>query len=205
MRQISSLVTLLLLPIGILNGTAGVVGGIWLATLGQWRILGFGLGALSIANLGLITIACGPGLLFSALAGRALNKGKYIIAAACGLLNHFWTFVVMTAWCVGIFYVILAGYTSGSRWPFLLWAYETAAGQWAYMAWYEGPESFTSTFAAMGACMGATALMCVFLFNPRPPIFDSLLAFCIPISVVFVAFIPLVFLGLREQVTSKAR
>jgi hypothetical protein len=207
-ERLFALVRLILIPIGILNLASGIVGGIWLAVLGQWRILVFGVVALFLANRGLITIACFPGILFSAPLVYAVNKGKYVTATACAFLSHLWTSVVMTAWCVGIFYVVLAGYTGGSIWPFLLWAYNTAAGQWAYMAWVTDQasdhQSTTSTLAAIGACMGGIGLMGVFLFNPSPPIFDSLVAFSIPILAVLVAEIPLVYMLLRKQAVMEA-
>jgi hypothetical protein len=56
------------------------------------------------------------------------------------------------------------------------------------MATKEGPAETVSgsTFAALGACVGAIAIMGIILFKDHPSIIDATIAFCIPILVVFI-------------------
>ena len=51
----------------------------------------------------------------------------------------------------------------------------------------EGRDTATgASFGAFGACVGTIAMMGVILFKAQPSIVDLLIAFCVPLAVVFV-------------------
>jgi hypothetical protein len=101
--------------------------GIWLGVVGNWGLIGVGIAAMLLSTFGL-GLALAPGLIFSAPAEIALEKGKTVIAGVLLALGNLWTCAVVTVWCLGSFYVVFAHYETGSIWPYLLWAYTTATG-----------------------------------------------------------------------------
>lgn len=182
----AALIKLLSIPVMILNMFSGIIGGIWLGVLGNWRLIGAGLVAMVISTFGL-PLAGALGLIFAAPGMMALEKGKTIIAAIIAgvlmALGNLWTYALVTAWCFGSFYVVLAHYETGSIWPYLLWAYSMATGPWTYFAKKDGETA--SSLGAFGACVGAVAMMGVILFKAHPSIVDLLIALCVPLAVVF--------------------
>ena len=137
-------ISVLSLPVMLLNFGGGIVGGIWPLILGNWALVGLGLLSMFISSIGL-SLALAPGLLFSGPGVLALGHRRYVIGSIALLLGNLWTFVVMTVWCVGSFYVVFRSYyIGGSIWPYLLWAYGMATGPWTYMAAREGQDSIGS-------------------------------------------------------------
>ncbi len=178
----AALIRLLSIPVMILNMFSGIIGGIWLGVVGNWGLIGAGLVVMFISTFGL-PLALALGLIFAAPAMMALEKGKSIIGGVLIALANLWTYVVVTAWCLGSFYVVLAHYETGSIWPYLLWAYCLATGPWTYFAEKDGGTS--SLLGAFGACVGAVAMMGVILFKAHPSIVDLLIALYVPLAVVF--------------------
>jgi hypothetical protein len=192
-------ISVLSLPVMLLNFGGGIVGGIWLLILGNWALLGSGLLSMLISSLAL-SLALAPGLLFSGPGVLALGRRQYVIGSIALLLENLWTFVVMIVWCVGSFYVVLGSYyTGGSIWPYLLWAYGMATGPWTYMAAREGQDSIGSHLSAFGACIGAIVIMGVLLFDTRPTLIDIAVGCCIPLLVVLVIQLLLAFMMMREE------
>jgi hypothetical protein len=192
-------ISVLSLPVMLLNFGGGIVGGIWLLILGNWALLGLGLLSMFISSIGL-SLALAPGLLFSGPGVLALGRKRYVIGCIALLLGNLWTFVVMTVWCVGSFYVVFRSYyTGGSIWPYLLWAYGMATGPWTYMAAREGQDSIGSSLSAFGACIGAIVIMGVTLFYAHPTLIDIGVGFCIPLSVVVVIQFLLAIMMMHEE------
>ena len=197
-EMVQVILGLVSIPIMLLNFGGGIVGGIWLAFLGKWGLLGLGIVSMFISSFG-ISLALAPGLLFVAPAGVALDRGRYIIGGLCLTLANVWTDVVMTAWSVGCFYVVLGYYDRGSIWPYLLWAYGMATGPWTYMAARGGPEEVGSHLSAFGACVGAIVVMGVLLFKDQVTVIDTAIAFGIPMLIVSLFQTVIGFLVMREQ------
>ena len=115
------------IPIAILNWGAVIVGGIWLAILAQWALLGFGL-ILFFAGTWILSLVMAPGLGVGYLAARVFEKNKmasYPLIAVVAIYN----FTVLCAWCVGFFYYCELK-AHGPYWPFILWGYALATIPW---------------------------------------------------------------------------
>lgn len=170
----------------ILNFVSGIIGGIWLALLGNWSLLGYGLATI-IFSSALLGIALLPGLAFAFPATIAAERNRLITAGLFAVLGNIWTYGVLTTWCVGSFILIIADHKSGSLWPYLLWSYSVATGPWTYLAAREAqsdPNSFAST-TAFAACLGAIAMMVVAYVKSRAEISLLIEAFSIPIVPCF--------------------
>jgi hypothetical protein len=77
-NAITAVIGLLSIPVGLLNFGAAIIGGIWLAILGNWGLLGLGLFSMFVSSYG-ISFALMPGLLFFAPGALAIEKGRYVI------------------------------------------------------------------------------------------------------------------------------
>jgi hypothetical protein len=84
----------------LLNIGSGVVGGIWLAVLGKWDLIGIGFASVLISSIGL-GLALTPGMLFGMPGAVALERGKLVLGILCLTVANLWTCAVMTVWCVG--------------------------------------------------------------------------------------------------------
>ena len=70
--MINAILGLISIPIMLLNFGGGIVGGIWLATLGKWGLLGLGVASMLLSSSGLGLVLT-PGLLFAVPGGLALD------------------------------------------------------------------------------------------------------------------------------------
>ncbi len=170
----------------ILNFAGGIVGGIWLATIGQWHLLGYGLVGI-ISSSFLLGLALLPGMAFLVPASMAVERNRFVTAGCFAALGNIWTYGVLTAWCVGSFLLIVPAHKSGSLWPYLLWSYSVATGPWTYMASREAQadsNSFSST-TAFAACVGAITMMVTTYVKGRAGISLLVEVFSIPIIYLF--------------------
>lgn len=186
------------LPVMLLNFFGGIVGGIWLVVVGQWGLIGLGILSMFISSFGL-GLVLAVGLVFSAPAAVAFEKGKGAIGIVLALIGNLWTTAVMTLWCVGSFYVCLRYYHRGSIFPYLLWAYGMATGPWTYMAAREGRDAIASSLSAFAACIGAIAIMGTVLLKSEPTVVDAAIAFGIPILATLVLQVWLAISAMKDE------
>lgn len=149
MNAFAKLASVLSVPLWFINIFGGVVSGIWLAILGEWGIIGYGIVALFISGIG-ISIALMPGMLFAAPAAILHEKGHKIGFYFFGFLSALYTILVLTVWCILVLYFFVKQANVDSIIPILLWSYGVAIGPIAWMAQKEmqgGNEySMISTF-----------------------------------------------------------
>ena len=62
MRALLGLMSVLAVPLMIVNMLGGIVSGIWLAVLGEWGAIGYGIAALVVSGL-VLSIVLMPALL----------------------------------------------------------------------------------------------------------------------------------------------
>ena len=77
MNKIENLFIGAVVPLSLLNIFGGVVSGVWLAILGEWRVIGTGVLALFVSGMAL-GLAMMPGLIFSLPAAAMLERGNKI-------------------------------------------------------------------------------------------------------------------------------
>jgi hypothetical protein len=191
---------LLAIPVVFLNFTGGIVGGIWLAALGQWWLVGFGLAAAISATM-LLGVLLMPRIVFAAPAAYAIERGNYLIGILSGIISLSWTYVVMIAWCVITFSYVVDQAKNGSIWPYLLWAYSVATGPWTYMASQDArvdPDS-QAPVTAFFCCLGVIAMMSTYFATSKPTIFIVGLAFVVPMAVCFLFQIIMYAVGVIGQ------
>lgn len=111
----------------------GIVSGIWLAFLGEWKAIGMGI-VLLIASTFILGFALMPSLIFAAPAAKALEAGKNSVGMLLGGLTSLYTSAVMLGWGMLIFIYFYKQADASSLIPMLLWSYGAVTGPWAHMA-----------------------------------------------------------------------
>lgn len=140
--MLNRIVEILNVPIMFLNGLGGVVGGIWLAILGEWKLIGISFLLLFISPW-IISIALmlnfpilgltayffekkNPlGYLFSFISQLYINL---LIATTC-YIAFFWCSSFYAKEYIGFSYI-----------PYLLWSWGMALTPWQYLASKEDNE-----------------------------------------------------------------
>lgn len=167
MEAFSKFAAALAVPLGLLNMLGGIVAGIWLAVLGKWGIIGYGVAALFVSGFGL-GIAMMPGLLFAAPAAMLHEKGNKLGFYFFGFLGALYTVAVLTAWCIAVLYFFARQANADSIIPILLWSYGVATGPIGWLAQKEaqgggGEGAMISTFFAQVAYV--IVILAVFFFS----------------------------------------
>lgn len=185
-----ALILLLMLPIMIFNFGAGIVGLVWLMFSGGWPAILVGIGALVLGPFA-IGVAMLPGMAIAVPAIGALQSGRVSTAMALPLLilSSFWTYVVLTVWCVGSFVILLNNF-EGDLIPRMLWAYAVATGPWTFMAQKEAATDrdsqapMTAFFAQVG-CL--SIMLSIWIGNGYQSAFGMALFF-VPLMGLAIAF-----------------
>lgn len=158
-----ALIALLIVPLMLLSLLGGIVSGIWLAILGQWWAIGYGVAGLFLTFiLGLIQM---PGLLFGIPAVLLLERRRTVLAFPFILLSQLYTYAVVTAWCMLVFYLFISRASQDSFWPLLIWSYGVALGPWMFLAEKDqqadpdAPATFTTFFAQISYIVTALVVI----------------------------------------------
>src|SRR4051812_35285826 len=122
-----ALLSILTIPIMVLNAFGGILSGVWLAILGQWWAIGYGIAGLFISTT-LLGFAMMPGLIFAAPAAILTEKGKLVLAFPLMLLSQLYTYLVIVAWCLLVYVFFMSRSTASLFWPLLIWSYGAALG-----------------------------------------------------------------------------
>jgi hypothetical protein len=147
-----SLLALVIIPLVLLNAFGGIASGIWLAVLGEWWALGYGLIGLLLSHF-FLAFVLAPGLIILlAPAGILFEKQRPFLALPLLLLGTAYIYLVMTAWCLLAFVVFTTRADGETFWPLLIWSYGVALGPWVYMAQKEEQAGGGDTSAVATLC-----------------------------------------------------
>lgn len=171
-------ISILSLPIIILNILGGIIGGIWLMILGEWNLVFYAILSL-ICSTFIISLALSPSLLFAFFLTKAIENKNFVLVYIMGILNNIWTYLVMTIWSAGSFFFVLTYYEVGNIWPYLLIGYSISTGPFAYMASKEGPDSTGSIIGVFFLCLGVIVMMISTLFSNQITFIGLLFSFSI--------------------------
>jgi hypothetical protein len=134
MRALATLTIALLLPIWVLNMIGGLLAGIWLAFLGEWKSIGMGL-ILYVTSHHLLAWVLMPAvILFSAPAVKMIESGRTTLGRLSWSLAVLYRTSVIVVWAYLILRYFYDRASNSSEIPLLLWSYGAATGPWAYIA-----------------------------------------------------------------------
>jgi hypothetical protein len=145
MHMLNKILGTLTVPIMFLNFGGGIVGGIWLAFLGEWKLIGIGI-LLLFTSHWILSILMMPGMPIVALAAHLLQK-KNPIGYFVGYLSQLYTNVLIVGTCVLAFFICARFYNGPIDFgftPYLLWSWGMALGPWQYFASKEPENEFSA-------------------------------------------------------------
>jgi len=143
--MINKLLEFLSIPIMILNFTGGIIGGIWLAFLGEWKLIGIGILLIFMSHW-VLAILMMPSLPISGLAAYFYEKKKSL-GFVFGYISHLYTKLLVIGTCV-LAFIVCSSYFNGEisfgYIPYLLWSWGMALGPWQYLASKERDNEYTA-------------------------------------------------------------
>ncbi len=155
---IASGAAFLILPFLLLNTFGAIVGGIWMAVLGEWVKVVVGILVL-IAGTFIIGLALLPQMLFGVPAIKAFESGKKPLAGFLCSLNVLYLSLVIGAWCIASLTFFTDSVEGVARIPALLWSYAIALGPWQYLARKEPGALADSIAFGAQACYVVVCIM----------------------------------------------
>jgi hypothetical protein len=173
LNAFTKLVNALAIPLGLLSGFGWIVAGVWLAILGEWSLLAYGIGALPFSGFAL-GIAMMPGMLLGGPAAAFHEKGNRFGYYVFGFLSTLYTVSVLMLWCIGVLYFFGKQANDDSIIPVLLWSYGIATVPIAWLAHKDDNEyaMITAFFADI-----AYVLVIVTILFAKPSLLDVLVLF----------------------------
>ena len=150
MGTLQKVITSVCIPLMLLNMFGGIVAGVWLAILGKWGIIGWGVASFFISS-SLIGFAMAPGLLFAIPAIAFHEKGIKVGFYLFSFLGALYMVVILTVWCMGVLDFFIDKADAGSLYATLLWSYGVATGPLSYL---------TNRETQSGGGTGATVATC---------------------------------------------
>ena len=197
MGMLSKVLPILALSVMVLNMFGAAVGAIWLAVLGKWSAIGWGLLGL-IGGSFVISLAMLPGLIF-VLPVVTFQKWRFKAGIyMSAVLGALYTTLVISIWCMGALYVLTLKArpdSVSSLIPALLWAYGVATGPVAFLAHKESQggggqaSAITTAFSQIGFLI---LIICVPVFQMSLP--DAAVLF---IAVMFIGMCVQLAAGLK--------
>jgi hypothetical protein len=140
-------------PLAFLNVFGGIVAGIWLAVLGEWGAIGWGLVAIVLSTCGM-SMAFLPAVGLDSLGVYFARRGHTLLFSFFALLSSFYTVGTIALWCGLVLYFFALLADASSVIPLLLWSYGIATWPFAWMAAKEGNDDFTSLTAMFSTKAG---------------------------------------------------
>jgi hypothetical protein len=174
---------LLLVPLVILNFLGGVIGGVWLAILGDWSTIFFGIAYMALGAIGLSVLLL-PGIALAAPLAF-MSERNIVGAIIIALPSLFWTFGVMAVSCAWAFSRSTSSH-EGWLMPHFLWAYATAIAPWSYMASKE-PQDSSAGVSVFFAQIGTISMMVAVWIDPTDTSMWRLLYWIAPFMLIGMA------------------
>ena len=139
--------SLILGVIMVLNIGSWLVGAIWLAIIGEWGLLLYGLG-LSIVMPYAYSFALIPTMLVMTWMSHAIEKNQKTLAKVLIIVSTIYQYAILMFWVLYVFEWSLGYYPEVNMIPLILYGYATMTGPLTYMGQKEGPNA-TGTYMAI--------------------------------------------------------
>jgi len=139
------IVEILSVPIIILNILGGIVGGIWLAILGKWGLIGIGV-LLMFFSHWILSILIMLDMPIAGIAAYFYEK-KNPLGYFFGFISQLYTNILIVGTCVLAFFICSSFYTGDISFgyiPYLLWSWGMALGPWQFFASKEPENEFSA-------------------------------------------------------------
>jgi hypothetical protein len=142
---IAKIIEILCIPILLLNMVGGIVAGIWLAFLGEWKLIIIGILLLFTSHF-YLSILMLPGLLLALICVKLVEK-KNPIGHFLAFLSQLHTNLLIVGSCGFAFFIcthFYRGQGSLGLIPYLLWSWGMALGPWQFFQSKEPDNEFSA-------------------------------------------------------------
>lgn len=169
------LMTIMSIPILILNLTSGLIGVIWLIILGQWGIIiyGFVLGMVMPWAYS-ITVLPSMGIMF--LLDLFQKHKNIFLVSLTGYFGSLYSNATVAIWVYFVFVSFMNRADQTTAIPILLLGYSTMLSPLSYMAKADGPDNFGNKLGILLAMVCYLTLTVIALIGY--PSFTYLLIIC---------------------------
>jgi len=133
MKSFFTLISVLLVPIFVLNILGDIVAGIWLVILRDWEALWVGILAIFASHFPL-SLFLMVGMIFILPAQYFIKKNNKSGILVCSFLSISYTLTLITIWSVMILWFFISSATPQNIMPRLIWSYGTAMSPWMFFA-----------------------------------------------------------------------
>ena len=178
-------------------GIGGIVSGVWLAILGEWGAIGYGLWAMVVSHV-LVSFVLMASLLLT-VPGRYFEQRRMMAGVhLIEFLGRFYFIAVIAIWCIAVFAFFTMKADARSNVPMLVWSFGVATGPWPFTilkASREGDDNFGIAAIFFSQVGYLVMLAMVLVLRSRPV--DALVAFSV---VMFASFI---FSSSRHDISSE--
>ena len=189
MNFFEKLLTVLAIPLWIINSFGGIVAFIWLAIIGgYWTILIGGILILFFSSFA-FSLAMMPSTGVQLLAMKMFEKKQKLIGIILMYIATILLLAVFTFWVFYIYYLGIVNIQSkGDVFPVLLWCYSVAVWPIQYMASKEPRDSYGTNlmmlFITIG-CLLMTILLSFFSFSMINAAIVYLVCMTICVNIMF--------------------
>ena len=180
-----------------MNMLSAIVGGVWLAFLGEWRLIVIGI-ALLFTSQWIISFMLLPGMLLGTIS-MYFHEKKNPLFYLFGFVNQAYTNFLILVTCAFAFILCTHFYSGNSKItliPYLLWSWSIALGDWQYFASKELDNVFT-----MGTLYVASVLYFLFLVSLfiAPAVTLIIIAAFVLIHILLLPIFSLIFAAKQER------
>jgi len=162
--MLNKILEILTIPILILNMVGGIIAGVWLAFLGEWRLILIGIILLFTSHFYLSLLML-PGMLFAPIAIRLYEK-KNPLGHLFVFLCQFYTNLLIVGTCAFAFFICTNFYDGESKFgliPYLLWSWGMALGPWQFFQSKEPDNEFSARTLLIATIFYFLFLISIFL------------------------------------------
>ncbi len=154
------------IPLGLFNLLGSVVAFIWLAVVGEWALIGWGIAStfLSTYLLGFVLMLS---IVFALPGGYLWKRGWTVLASPFIVLGVLYTTAVITLWCGWVLAFAAQRVDNASLVPALLWSFSMATGPLAFMASKEDADNISATMTSYFAQVSYIVMMLAVLLGIR--------------------------------------
>lgn len=143
--MLNRIVNIFSVPIMFLNIGSGIIGGIWLAILGKWSLIGIGL-LFSFTSHWIFALLMLPSLPLAAL-GVYLYEKRNPLRYFINYISQLYTNILIVITILFAYSVCRSFYTGNigvGYIPYLLWSWGMALGPWQFFASKEPDNAFSA-------------------------------------------------------------
>ena len=164
--MLSKIIDVVNVPLIVLNMIAAIGGGIWLAILGEWRLIVIGVILIFTGHF-FLSIPLMLGIPLDML-GKHFYEKKSPLRYIFMYLTQLYTNILIVACCVVALWICTRSYQGSTLGiiPYLLWSWAIALGPWRFLLSKEPENEFSGMTLYVASVLYLIFLTSTLVANP---------------------------------------